>query len=338
MIISTNPKFIFLHIPKTAGTSMEEALYDYHDFDYTDDPHIELAHYYDYMNKDEFNSFYKFTTIRNPFNLLYSTWGYYVRDNNYNIEFNEWIKWRHEGSISDMESKVPDPRDGNFRLLFFINRYPQTFWCVNRHGEFIIDRFLSFENIDNDLNELTNHIGLNDILLPRTNVNRLDQKRYIEYYNQESIEIVKKQFKIDLDLFGYSEKQDKPEGGLWGEMAKGKKLTDFGYNIPEGIQLNVGPLPYGHHDIIKRYFDGRDKEVVLKEETSYRTKRRIESLQHDIASIKDYEILLQRDLDENHELTNDEIAGKMRKILELKERELVYNRKIMELEKKLDNL
>jgi hypothetical protein len=80
MIVSTNPKFIFLHIPKTAGTSIEEALYEFHDFDYSDDVHIDLMNYYDELPRKEFESFYKFTVIRNPFNLLYSTWAYYVRD------------------------------------------------------------------------------------------------------------------------------------------------------------------------------------------------------------------------------------------------------------------
>jgi len=337
MIISTNPRFIFLHIPKTAGTSMEEALYDYHNYDYADDPHIELTHYYDYMSKDEFNSFYKFTVIRNPFNLLYSTWNYYVTNSNVDIEFNEWMKWRYDGSISDMEHRTEDPRDGNFRLLFFINRYPQTFWTVNRHGEFIIDRFLCFENIDKDTKELSDKLGLEEILLPKTNVNRPNDNRYIEYYNEESIEIVKKVFKIDLELFGYSEFQDEPVGGLWGENARGKKLSDFGFVIPEGVTLNVGPLPYGNHDIINRYFDNQNKEEVIKSESIYRTHRRLETLNLGLGNIKSHISFLNTELEERHDLTNEEISEMMRKVLDLTERELVYSRKIMELNKKLED-
>jgi len=338
MIISTNPKFIFLHIPKTAGTSVEESLYDFHDFDYNDDPHMELLQYYDDMTKEEYDQFFKFTVIRNPFNLLYSTWAYYVRNNGINIEFNEWIKWRHREPVSKYKGLVDDNNNGNFRLTYYMNRYPQTFWLVNHDGKFIIDHTLCFENLEEELGEVFKRLNLGEMYLPHANKTFNDDgKRYIEYYDDESIEIVKKEFKIDFDLFGYSDEKDGPTGGNWGDSVKGKSLNDFGFHIPDGVKLNVGNLPYGPHDIIHRYYGDRNKEDEFKEFTKYRASRRLSSLESDISSIKDgIKDLHERLSDEN--ISDNEVKDIITQITRLTERDLVYSQMAIELRRKLKSL
>lgn len=335
MIVSTKPKFIFLHIPKTAGTSVEESLYDYHDFDYNDDPHLELLQFYDDMTREEYDEFYKFTVIRNPFTLLYSTWAYYVRGNGIDIEFNDWIKWRHRDPVSKYKGLVDD--NGNFRLTYYMNRYPQTFWLVNHDGEFIIDRTICFENLEEDLGEVFDKLKLGEMYLPHNNKTSNDDRRYIDYYDEESIEIVKKEFKIDFDLFGYSSEKDEPTGGNWGESFKGKSLNDFGFIIPDGVKLNVGNLPYGPHDVIHRYFADRNKEDEFKEFTEYRATRRLASLQGDIMNIQQGIQNLNVTL-ENEEITDEEIKNVISTITRLTERELVYKQKVIEIRRKLKSM
>lgn len=340
MIVSTNPKFIFLHIPKTAGTSIEESLYEYHDFDYSDDVHIELIHYYDELPREEFKSFYKFTVIRNPFNLLYSTWAYYVRDNGIPIEFNEWIKWRYKGTFSDMKDRVENDIDGNFRIGYFMNRYPQTLWCINREGDFIIDHFISFCNLESDFKEVTDHLKLGDIYLTHTNRNHKDScTKYIDFYNKESIQIVKEVFKIDFKIFGYSEHQDSPIGGMWGQLKEKKNLSDFGFKIPKGVPLNVGSLPYGSHDVVRRYFSPeQDRDTLHKEFSFHNINRRINSLLGNISSIQETIESYEKELMEDYDITDEIISEKMKVILELKERELTYRKKTSQLNRKLKSI
>lgn len=339
MIVSTNPKFIFLHIPKTAGTSIEEALYEFHDFEYSDDVHIELMNYYDELPRKEFESFYKFTVIRNPFNLLYSTWAYYVRNDNIPIEFNEWIKWRYHGSFSDMKDRVESGHEGNLRSGYFINRYPQTLWCVNREGDFIVNHFISFCELEKGFKEVVNHLNLGDIYLTHTNRNNKDTGiRYMSFYNEESIDIVKEVFKIDFEIFGYNEYQDNSVGGMWGQIKEKKNLSDFGFKLPKGIPLNVGPLPYGSHEVIKRYYSiEQDRDTLYKEFNINNINRRIESLSYNINSIDETIRSYELELMENDEISDEVIAERIKMILELKERELTYRKKTNELKKKLKN-
>lgn len=330
MIVSTNPKFIFLHIPKTAGTSVEESLNSFHDYDYHDNPHAEMMLYYDDMSEEEYNTFYKFTVIRNPFNLLYSTWSYYVKQNNINIEFNEWIKWRFTEKLTKYSDTIDIYGDGNFRMTYYINKNPQTFWLINNDGDFILDHVICFENIEKDLQEVFDILGLGEMYLPHTNKNENTGKNYMQFYNEESIEIVKKEFKIDLDLFGYNEYQDKPTGGLWGKQIKGKNLRDFGYGVPDGIKLNVGNLPYGPHDLIYRYYNKDYKEDLVKEFNEHNLLKRRDSLSHDIDMLLGKIDYLENKLTDPN-IDNEETTNIMSTILNVRERILVYKRKIVEI-------
>lgn len=336
MIVSTDPKFIFLHIPKTAGTSVEESLYDFHDFNYSDEPHLELLQYYDDMEKEEFDSFFKFTVIRNPFNLLYSTWTYYVKNNGIDIDFNSWIKWRYRENYGKYRhlSRKSDP---NFRLSFYINRYPQTLWLVNREGDFIIDHTICFERVEEEMSNLFDKLKLGDMYLPHENKSSFDdQVRYIEYYNEESIEIVKEEFKIDFDLFGYDEHQDEPVGGIWGSSFEGKKLSNFGYGVPKGIKLNIGTLPYGPQDIIHRYFGGRDKKDLFAEFTHNVLVRRKNSLMNDITNIE-YGINKLQNRMKEQKLNDEQISDTISNILRLQERRMVYEQMVKQIIEKLES-
>lgn len=336
MIVSTDPKFIFLHIPKTAGTSIEESLYEYHDIDYSDDPHHEMLSYYDEMTKEEYDSFFKFTVIRNPFNLLYSTWAYYVKQNEFDIDFNEWIKWRFTQNYRKYKHLSIDHPAGesNLRITYYMNRYPQTFWLVNHEGDFILDHLVCFEHLSDDMKEVYEKLGLSDFYLPHANKNHDDGSKYIDKYTQESIDIVKEHFKIDLDLFGYSEHQDEPDGGIWKGQIKDKSLSDFDYDFPKGIKLNVGQLPYGPHDVIYRYYGEKTKEDALKEYTTRNLERRLSSLNSDIFNI-DNSIRSIEHMLETEEMGMSEVNSLMSDIMGLKEREMVYKRKIYEIRKVL---
>ena len=95
MIISDKRKFVFIHNPKTAGTSLRRALVKYHDREVSywhhledifldrviDKAHItmrDFVHMPDYSSIDEY---FSFGFVRNPYDRFYSAFQFYKKNN-----------------------------------------------------------------------------------------------------------------------------------------------------------------------------------------------------------------------------------------------------------------
>lgn len=331
MVLSTNPPFLFIHIPKTAGTSVEEALFDYQDFDYMNEPHPIVAQYKTYINKDMYDSLFKFTFVRNPWSLQLSTYKYYVVNNNIDITFDEYIKWKFTGNPMDIKDRVGhDDGDVDSRIMvaYHMNRLPQLYFLIDELGEIQMDYIGSLENISKDFDAIINKLGLtkDDVFLPHSNKSSYDEgKTYMDYYSEESKKIVSERFSMDIKVFGYKFNLNPPINS--GYITK-KRLQDYGLGLPQYFYFNLGSLPYGLQDVIHRY---EDEEINrLKEEHSRnKVHRRMESLQNNLESItqaiEDKERLL---------YTNNEVDALVlqEEILKLREYELVYKRQIYVIE------
>ena len=91
-MISIQKKFLFIHVPKTGGNSIQNILRDYSEDEivtlakhqdgverfevrnskYAITKHSTLAHYKFVLDASTYHSLYKFATIRNPWDLLIS--------------------------------------------------------------------------------------------------------------------------------------------------------------------------------------------------------------------------------------------------------------------------
>jgi len=69
-ILENKNKFIFVHIPKTAGIGIIQSLYDK-----KPTGHFPLIHYKKYC-KEKFDNFFKFAIVRNPWDRLVSAFFY----------------------------------------------------------------------------------------------------------------------------------------------------------------------------------------------------------------------------------------------------------------------
>ena len=170
-------KTIFIHIPKNAGTSIEE-YFGNESFRIQPSKHADV-HEIKKKFKNSYNNYKKFTIIRNPYDKMVS-WYFYLKRNlgeNYNIvEFNEWIKepssfWHANDPISYLK--------------------PQCDWIDDTV------EIIKFENINKELNNFFGKI----ISLPITNKSNRDH--YLEYYNKESLNMVYERYKEDFEKFNY---------------------------------------------------------------------------------------------------------------------------------------
>lgn len=293
MILSTDPKFLFIHIPKCAGTSVEESLYHYQDFKYHQMVHGCALQFKQYLNDDFFDELYKFTFIRNPWDLQVSCWRYYVRNHGIDMDFNEFIEWKFTGSIEDMRSRLPkDNPNVDLSLLrngFYIHRTPQTYFMIDEKGNYLVDYIGSVEGISEHYNNITKKLSIENTFLPHVNVSvqRCDDLDYKTYYNEKSIELVRSRFALDIFLYGYNFDILHPDPNKMGEIIEeNNSIEKRGYKLPVDFYFSIGDLPYGLGDIEYRY-DHNHFEEEFKNFNKNKSERRIHSLESNIHSILD---------------------------------------------------
>ena len=334
MILSTKPPFLFIHIPKTAGTSIEEALFDYQDFNYLNEPHPIVAQYRTYLTSELYDSLFKFSFVRNPWALQVSTYKYYVVNNDIDMTFDEYIKWKFTGYPKDYEDRVRNPEDSQLLVAYHMNRLPQTYFLMDEYGEIQMDYIGSLENIDEDFKELCNHLKLSDeVYLPHSNKSDYGRKTFMDYYTDETINIVRDRFSMDIKIYGYEYNLDRPKNT---GFIKHKSLENYGIKLPQHFYFNLGSLPYGLQDVLHRY----DDEELVRIKTDHdrgKIYRRIESLNNNLESIT-------QSINEKEEsLFNNDLSDSIdtlliqEDILKLREHELVYKTQLRQIENELNN-
>ncbi|MCK4947010.1 MAG: sulfotransferase family 2 domain-containing protein [Candidatus Aureabacteria bacterium] len=192
-------KCIFIHIPKSAGTSINAALgigregiqslfgkiseeeKAKYGLTHTYWHHCPISLIKPFIPEGTFNKYFKFTFLRNPWDRLVSLYLYYKRINRLdNIDaFNQWI----------LSKKIP-----SYLLI------PQLDYITDNKGNIIVDFIGRFENMDKDWKYITKKTGANTKLLP---VNISNRKHYSFYYTEETIRVVGELFRKDIETFGY---------------------------------------------------------------------------------------------------------------------------------------
>ena len=178
---------LFIHIPKTAGSSVNNILSDYETF------HHRLVTNYSKKYRD---SRFVFSFIRNPYDRLLSSYMYIQGGlgNSWDIEcgkkllpdFNDFVK----NQLSDV---VTNQLCHGVHWFHF---YPLVHWLDDD-----IDFIGRFENLQQDTNIVCDNIGVPRKQLPH--INKSSHKHYTEYYDDESREIVTSLYKQDIDRFNY---------------------------------------------------------------------------------------------------------------------------------------
>ena len=184
-------KCIFIHVTKTAGTSVALSLFGYLPYHYTG---IEYRVIY---GKNNFNDYYKFAFVRNPWDRLYSAYRY-LKAGGWNEKDQTWA----DNNISDYD-------DFNQFVLNWVNKSniekhihfkPQYEFLYDTNNNLLVNHLAYFETINDDFTFITNKLKLN-ASLGKHNANPGDS--YRDIYTEESIAIVKDIYAKDINLFGY---------------------------------------------------------------------------------------------------------------------------------------
>lgn len=215
-MISHKHKFIFTHINKCGGTTIDTMLIKY--CDGFKQSHaatlLETLHSPTPVNKlyGELNqvkhlsarqtlnsksqNYFKFSFVRNPWDKLVSAYFYRKhRSGRYkSMNFRQFVKYRVK------HWKINTTYSGKLNKKFFWSA-DQYDWLCGSDGEVIVDFVGKVENFQNDFNHICDRIGIPQERLPH--INKTKHKHYTEYYDVVTREIVERKFAKDIEYFGY---------------------------------------------------------------------------------------------------------------------------------------
>ena len=203
-MISHSNRFIFVHVPKTGGTSIERTIQKYgtclqgkRNFDSIYYKHI-TANSLKILLGDEFDTYFKFTVVRNPWDWIVS-----------NYEYNRGVHRPY--SISDSDSdKQKDFSSLNLENMSFdvwLDWWVETFHpsqiqlLVDCDGKLLTDKVIKFESLQEDFNMVCKKINIKPSKLPHKI--KSNRRPYEEYYNSESKALVQRAFSADIEAFDY---------------------------------------------------------------------------------------------------------------------------------------
>ena len=199
-MICRKNKFIFVHIPKTGGTSIEKLFDD--SFYGWDEKHCLWKqhcsiHQMQSVYGIDIDNYYKFSIIRNPWDRAVSDYKYWTRPCSPFLDFLKSTTLEDYLLIRNGYEKINHLRDTTGRADHFYAQYS----FIETDGESQMNYIIRFENLQQDFNIVCNEIGLPKQQLPHCK--KTKRKHYTEYYDNETREIVAEKYAKDIEYFGY---------------------------------------------------------------------------------------------------------------------------------------
>jgi len=204
MIVSPKRQFVFVHIFKTAGTSIKRAIRRYampgwHEganfiFKRIGVPqfgppsrgdHFTASDLISEIGRRDFDRLFSFAFVRNPWDWELSHHRYILKHESHPDHqevsllgsFYEYVHWRCDGRFQTQES-------------FLLHDDEQVLNFVGR-----------FENLESDFGYVCRRLGI-PFRLPR--LNRTRRENYRMHYNDQTQDLVARTYAADIQRFGYT--------------------------------------------------------------------------------------------------------------------------------------
>lgn len=173
---------LFVHIPKTAGTSISSLLNENNLDNWNREwPRHHDPYFYLKQANNINETIFSFSVVRNPYTRTYSCFKQFNKANKTSISFIEYL--------NNIIKKVVSPISPLLHLT-------QSFY-IAQDDKVEVNKVYNFENLKELENDFTWKLG-------NYNVGNYAIDSYINDYSIEAIDITKEIYKKDFSLFGYS--------------------------------------------------------------------------------------------------------------------------------------
>jgi Sulfotransferase family len=211
-MICHKQKIIFIHIPKCAGSSINKFYFgnlnrdwrmpNYEDlYGWCPKRKIHLQHATskqlletELISEENWNSYLKFTFVRNPWDRAYSGYLWVMHDRNIRGSFKEFILKR--GAFETVLNSSKDKSNRGIHLLKQVD-----FFDFN--GKYQIDFIGRFEKLNTDINRLNEILKIHETFNfnEKRNTHRL--KQYSHFYTNSNKELISNLYIEDVNQLNY---------------------------------------------------------------------------------------------------------------------------------------
>ncbi len=176
-MIVTN-KFIFVHVPKTGGASIEKALCE---------PLIGPLHAR--LRSIRKGNRFAFGFVRNPWDRLVSAYSWYCQRDMPPHRLESQALAREHGFKWWLTEWQATPRDQG------LNFRSQMYWLEG------CDKIGLFENLRSDFESICAELAIKARKLPHINASKHDH--YSTFYDDETVKVVSRLYSPEISKFGY---------------------------------------------------------------------------------------------------------------------------------------
>lgn len=206
-MISHQWRCIFIHIPKTAGSSIEEVIWPSRHSRALDDlwmgfvntyrneyqtgglQHLLATHVRQAVGEDVFNNYFKFSFVRNPWDKAVSQFSY-MKDR---PDLRDYLGMQQDTPFAGYLERIARRKHVQWE--------EQVRFLLDENGERLVDFIGRFETLIGDARTVFDRLRLADPNLPHANAS--ERGPYQHYYDDECRQRVAEMYRADIERFGY---------------------------------------------------------------------------------------------------------------------------------------
>lgn len=183
---------LFIHVPKSAGRSVVRGLFDVKSVEHAP------ADWYQQLDPEKFQQYFKFTFVRNPWDRAVSAYTYLSKGGSEaSAEDRQWADFVN--SFDSFDAFICEwlSADNAMRNALFT---PQVVFLRDSFGRIDMDFIGRFESLQQDFDTVAKKLGVH-AQLPHLNRSRSEDFR--SFYSDESRDRVAEVYARDILEFGY---------------------------------------------------------------------------------------------------------------------------------------